>query len=503
MALLDLKEGRFIMKYLRKYYFLIFILLFLIIFLINYQNYIRTEKIIRSDFKREIELIESNVINSLENAFAAYSIFEIVLNEEMEEKSKILLEKYRDDPRPEEWNLAELKSKMPNYELYIINQNLKIVNTTLSEDLGLDFSKYREFAELLSARMEKQKFTADKLDLAQNTGLINKYSYQPTPDGSYLLELSINITERFPTLGDFNIFSTSEQLMQKYNNLRSINFYKFGQNSERVGLLNSSNPAELEDVDSETKEMVKKTVFKNTIQNRSLKKDDYQLTEIYLPFLVEGSETDSEWWNSFVVKVSYDNQKLINNLEHEKQFLIFNLSIIFITFVLFSFIMSYFIKKTEEMAYHDHLTGLPNRKAFENYFNQEKKKNTEQKLAILYLDLDGFKSVNDNYGHDTGDLLLKTAASRLKNTIRSKDRVSRMGGDEFTVLLTGIANANDVKKIIKKIENKIAEPYQIYGQKIEISCSIGYSIDYRAKNSFQELINRADLAMYEVKNEKN
>ena len=439
----------------------------------------------------------------MENSFAAYSIFEIILNEEMEEKSKILLEKYQKEPNPEQWNLAELKSKMPDYEIYIINQNLKIVNTTLAEDLGLDFSKYREFAELLKARMEKGEFTADRLDLAQNTGLINKYSYQPTPDGSYLLELSVNITERFPILGDSNIFSTSEQLKQKFKQLNSINFYKFGQDSNRVGLLSSSNPSELEEVDFETKNVVKKAVSENDIQTRSFMQENYQVTEIYLPFLVNDSETDSEWWNSFVVRVSYDNRDLLSSLEQEKQSLIFNLSLIFIIFSVFSFIMSYFIKKTEEMAYHDHLTGLPNRKAFEKYFNQEKRKKAANNLAILYLDLDGFKEVNDNYGHDTGDLLLKTAGTRLKNSIRSKDRVSRMGGDEFTVLLTGIESPKDVKKIIKKIEAKIAEPYQIYGQKIEISCSIGYSIDYRSKNTFQELINRADLAMYEVKNEKN
>jgi diguanylate cyclase (GGDEF)-like protein len=165
--------------------------------------------------------------------------------------------------------------------------------------------------------------------------------------------------------------------------------------------------------------------------------------------------------------------------------------------------MFYFINKIEEMAFRDHLTGLPNRKAFEKYFNQENKKNHNQKLAILYLDLDGFKEVNDNYGHDTGDLLLKTVASRLENTIRSQDKVSRMGGDEFTILLTDIESFRDAKKIIKKIEAKIAEPYQIYGQEIKISCSIGYSVDYKAQMSFQELINKADLAMYEVKNEKN
>jgi sensor domain CHASE-containing protein len=204
------------MKYLRKYYFVIFILLFIIIFFINQQNYNRTEKIIRSNFDSEISLIKNNVINSLKNAFDTYSISEIVLNKEMEENSRILLVKYEEDQNPENWDLNGLESRMPDYEIYIINQNLKIINSTLSEDMGLDFSKYREFSKLLSSRMEQKEFVADKLDLAQNTGLINKYSYQPTPDGKYLLELSINITERFPVMENFNIFTTSSQMVQRY-----------------------------------------------------------------------------------------------------------------------------------------------------------------------------------------------------------------------------------------------------------------------------------------------
>ena len=491
------------MEYLRKYYFIIFILLFLLVIFINFQNYKRTEKIIKSNFEAEIELIKNNVFNSLEDAYAAFSISEIVLNSEMENKSELLLEKYEGDKDPKNWNLLKLKEKMPDYEIYIINRNLEVVNTTAAEDSNPNLSAYTDFSNLLHSRMESEDFAAANINLEQNTASINKYSYQLSPDSSYLFELSIDLTERFPFLDDFNVFSAAENLTEKYEQLRSIDFYKLVQAGNKVVLISSSDSTELELISNSTRSILKKSVSTNNMQSLTYKNENYEITDLYYPILLSNFQIDSKWLDSFVVKVSYDNQKLLSSLTQEKYAFYFNLTIFFIIFMIFSLLISYLIKKTEEMALYDHLTGLPNRKAFEDYFYEEHKSSSNKKLAVLYLDLDNFKEVNDNYGHDTGDLLLKTTASRLKNIIRSQDKVSRMGGDEFTVLLTDIENKKDVKKVIKKIEEKIAEPYQINGIKINISCSIGYSIDHGKKRSFQELINKADLAMYEVKKEKN
>lgn len=283
--------------------------------------------------------------------------------------------------------------------------------------------------------------------------------------------------------------------------VNSINFYKIEENSAEITLFNNSNPAEVETISSETKSIAKSVVETGETETKIIDNGSYQITEKYYPFFL--SNNDSEWWNNFVVKISYDNRLLVNQLEEERYQFIFNMIIIFIVFIIFSIIMGYYIKKTEAMAYSDPLTGLPNRKAFEKSFNKHNNKHSRRKKAILYLDLDNFKEVNDQHGHETGDLLLKAAAKRLENAVRAKDRVSRMGGDEFTVLLTDIKGESDIKKIINKIENRIAEPYQINDKTINISCSIGYSIDHQSNRSLKELMNKADLAMYEVKNEKN
>jgi diguanylate cyclase (GGDEF)-like protein len=351
--------------------------------------------------------------------------------------------------------------------------------------------------------LKNKKFVADRLDLAQNTGLITKFSYQPSPDSKYLFELGIDISKRFAILRDFNLFKMSDDLIQRYEQLQNINIYKYSQKSNKVGLLKSSNPDELEAVSPTAKAMVIETYTENKMQKNSFVEENYQITDFYLPFLVSDEESDSEWWNSFVIRVRYDDQTLVEQLKQERKNILLKLFILFITFIIFSLVIHYLIKNTKAIAFHDCLTGLPNRKAFEEYFHNQKKKNKNYQMAVLYLDLDGFKGINDNYGHETGDKLLKIAAQRLKSSLRADDKISRIGGDEFTILLTEIKSEKDVEMIINKLKNRIAEPYQIDGQEVSISCSIGYSMDDQKEKSFKELLNQADTAMYLVKNEKN
>lgn len=490
------------MRLLRKYYYIIFILFFLIIFSLNYCSYNRSVERINSNFDREIELIKSNVFSSLENAFAAYSISDLILTKEMKANSKILLEKYKKDPHPKDWNLALLKDKMPGYEIYVINRNLKIINTTLKADSGLKLSQYPELSGLIYAYFESEKFTADKFSLGRKTGLINKYSYYPTPDQKYILELSINIKERFPILADFNIFQAAEDLKDQYQQLRSINFYKFFEKSNHVNLLNSSSNSKEDNISPTEKNMIKNTVNNKEISTQIKNISRFQITNIYLPVLISENVPDADWWKSFIVQVSYDNQQVVKALEEENFEFLFNIVIILVLFIIFSLTMIYLIKQTETLAYYDHLTGLLNRKAFERHFNQEKNRKLDKKLALLYLDLDDFKKVNDNYGHDIGDLLLKLVSQRLKNAVRNEDKVSRIGGDEFTVLLTNIKTEADVKKVIAKIEAKLKEPFQIKGNEISISSSIGYSIGHRDQSLFQTMLIQADSEMYKNKNDK-
>ncbi len=164
-------------------------------------------------------------------------------------------------------------------------------------------------------------------------------------------------------------------------------------------------------------------------------------------------------------------------------------------------------KRSEEMivhmAYHDHLTGLPNRLLLIDRLNQVVARGRRKKFyaAILFLDLDRFKVINDTLGHPVGDKLLKAVAERLKNCLREGDTVARLGGDEFTVLLQEINRPQDVTKVVEKIFSAFETPFVIDGHELFITTSIGISIFPNDGEDTDTLLKNADIAMYRAKDE--
>ncbi|MEB3230592.1 MAG: GGDEF domain-containing protein [Leptolyngbyaceae bacterium] len=152
------------------------------------------------------------------------------------------------------------------------------------------------------------------------------------------------------------------------------------------------------------------------------------------------------------------------------------------------------------MAYHDPLTGLPNRKLFQERFIQsiEWAETNQHVVALLFLDLDGFKLINDTQGHVVGDLLLKSVAQRLKGCLRGSDTVARLGGDEFVVILPGIPESQ-VDRVAKKILKTLAQPFVIQSHSVTITTSIGISLYPFDGKQFDKLIVEADQAMYRAK----
>ncbi|MGB6297236.1 MAG: CHASE2 domain-containing protein [Rivularia sp. (in: cyanobacteria)] len=153
------------------------------------------------------------------------------------------------------------------------------------------------------------------------------------------------------------------------------------------------------------------------------------------------------------------------------------------------------------IAYHDALTGLPNRKAFTEELHKSLSwaKSSHCMLALLFVDLDGFKQVNDSLGHKMGDLLLITVAQRLSNCLRGSDTVSRLGGDEFTIILRKIPEAEVAGKIADKILKSITEPIVLESHNATVSASIGISIFPDNAHNCETLLKQADAAMYHAK----
>lgn len=152
-------------------------------------------------------------------------------------------------------------------------------------------------------------------------------------------------------------------------------------------------------------------------------------------------------------------------------------------------------------AHHDPLTGLPNRRLFLDRLEQELKhaNRSSLPLALLFMDLDGFKEVNDSLGHEAGDRVLCDVAERLAECVREDDTVARQGGDEFTVILTAARRRKDVELVAQSIIDALAKPFQTALQPVHISVSIGISFYPQDASSPLALLEAADRAMYKAK----
>lgn len=153
------------------------------------------------------------------------------------------------------------------------------------------------------------------------------------------------------------------------------------------------------------------------------------------------------------------------------------------------------------MAHHDALTNLPNRRLFDDRLGMALKRARRdgEHLALLCLDLDDFKDVNDSFGHETGDRMLCGVARRLEQCVRESDTVGRMGGDEFTVLLTKINGPDDVRIMEEKFRAALAEPFDLDGHTLTISPSIGTAVYPEQGYDKEQLLRHADANMYATK----
>lgn len=159
-------------------------------------------------------------------------------------------------------------------------------------------------------------------------------------------------------------------------------------------------------------------------------------------------------------------------------------------------------QKEHRLAYFDALTDLPNRRLFLDRLNQSLSHafRYDQKVALMFIDLDGFKDVNDSMGHDIGDLLLQSVGRRLEECLRKSDTVARIGGDEFTCILPRIERSEDVNIVAKKVIKALTTPFYLKGHKIRMSGSIGASLFPDHTKELEELVKNADMAMYHAKN---
>ncbi|UKS26420.1 GGDEF domain-containing protein [Paenibacillus sp. HWE-109] len=153
------------------------------------------------------------------------------------------------------------------------------------------------------------------------------------------------------------------------------------------------------------------------------------------------------------------------------------------------------------MAFHDTLTGLPNRRLFKDHLQQmiAEVKRTNRSFALLYLDIDDFKAINDTMGHDVGDAFLQTFAQRIQGCLREVDMFARMGGDEFTILLPAVDCEEHVESVAQRIVQCVDQPWEVLDQYFKATVSMGITLYHKGITDSAKMMKEVDIALYQVK----
>jgi len=259
--------------------------------------------------------------------------------------------------------------------------------------------------------------------------------------------------------------------------------------------------------DLDTKEL-KEVVKSIKLHNKTFEKmknglnfsisSSYNYNAIVLTFIAINNELQNKNVAYLVVYTESDYlDKLLVENDYSKILL---LSILLVLFI-FSLYITNTQQRLEQMAHFDKLTGLPNRAYFYIELEQEIKRASRlnHKLSLMFIDLDGFKNINDTYGHNVGDILLIETAHRLKKSIRNMDIAARIGGDEFIILLTNVQDESNASLIAQKIIDKLNEGFTINKQILSVGASIGIASFPQDATEVSSLVGCADEAMYKAK----
>lgn len=467
-------------------------------------QYTSIKEIIKDKYQSRQQLVEKNILQTVNYINDSYKVIEQELNQEMKEYSKLMIDKYRDNPDVMDWDLKELKAKFEYYDIYIINSDLKVIKTTNEADLGLDFSKFGNFASVVRERLKGDSFEVDRIDLATQTGEIKKYSYMPTPDNKYLLELSIAMEDKYPGFEQLNMFTDAGELTAEYEMVEDISFYSVEPVNYGVAKLRSNKKPYLDpDVPDLKEELARQSVLTGKMQAADYEGGSFKHRLKFFPVLI-GDARNNKGWNSYVVGITYDDQIMEAELNRHQYLFFTNILLMIIFFIAFIIVVIYLLNKFEYQANHDKLTGLANRKLFVEGFEKIKAEADKRgsKSAVIFIDIDKFKLINDNYGHDIGDKVLEKIAGRMKNSLKEDDRLARMGGDEFVLALSNLSSRKEAVKITQRLIDTFKNPLSIKGKKIDVNLSAGISFYPDDGQQLEDLIKNADYAMYQAKRKK-
>ncbi len=484
-------------KFLNKYKYFLIIPLFIVIAILMVLNFKMTHRMIQDKYNQINHMVEDSVMNAFVDIDRIYMGKEDEINNKMKDYSDQLLAYYDKTPDINQWDLDALKASFADYEIYVIDDQLKVVASSLKADVGLDFNQYPSFASLLQNRFDSDSFFVGDLQVSINTGTFQKYSYIPSPDHRYIFELSIDVDRFLEESKQLNASEESLSLKERYPSVSNITLYKYSEDNKQTVRIIPNHPLQAVN-DPQIKESVERALLLGEKQSYKVYEDHQYSRQTYMPIILG---EDSVFWNNMVVCVTYDLKPMYLEEQRAKEMLMINLMALMIILATFFISLSFLIKRLESLAFKDSLTGLMNRVAFEEKIKKYyvKHRSMTSPLFMMFIDINKFKFINDTYGHQMGDDVIKAVAGILEINFADKGCVARLGGDEFVIAITQIESIEALAQQVENMINLFSDPLTLNGESVDISLSVGIAQQEDTSLDIEALIQRADMAMYQSK----
>ncbi|SFE58446.1 diguanylate cyclase (GGDEF) domain-containing protein [Alteribacillus iranensis] len=436
----------------------------------------------------QVQQTEEMVTSSLHSFEKAHYLFEEETASKMQENTYRLLDKYKDNPHFDEWDFEQLEQQL-GMDIYILDTENVITHSSFPDDIGLDFEACCEkLASVLNERREAGHFFHDGMDIEQETGEVKKYSYMATPDKQYMIELGYSVEES-QIFEEFNFFRVMENLADQYDSIYDIHVLN-------IGGYSLGEPVDEARLSPERREAFEKTY---ATKQPSEVEEEWKGEPAIYRYTPYESKVDNGTTKNKVLEIVYNNNELQSVLEENRNNFYMTLVIVLTVATALALLISHWIAKPMHMAFHDSLTGLKNRAAFNDFLRSQLRQKS-QETALIMVDLDNFKAVNDTLGHDRGDVLLKQIAFHLSSTIRKGDTPFRLGGDEFMIIMphTNREEAESAAaRVISDIQHSIETDHSL--SMLNVTASAGIAIAPEHGKDPDVLFKKADSALYASK----
>lgn len=438
-------------------------------------------------------LIENNILTAMQFVDKAHLYFDTEITAVMEQELRSLRNYYEENPDIYSWDIEAIKERT-NMEFYVIDVNNTVALTTYDPIRNYNFNVCcQNFVELLNERRESDTFFSDGLENSVATYDLWKYSYLSTPDYQYILELGVPVVET-EIYQSFNFFEVANQLVESYADLSQLNVIVkdgfFLEEGDQIGVVeNLAEPIQM--AYAEAMETRQPTEYKERLSNHAVK------IHRFLPYAAEVQRGISTERIIYMVFNNDSERALVE--KNNRQFVLVFIVAIFTAMLLLAVILK-MLTKTMYLATYDTLTGAYNRASYLQQMDALLQKERSAPIGLLLIDVDNFKQVNDQYGHQIGDYVLKEMAGLLQQITKKTGHVVRFGGDEFAIVLER-ANEEKLQRLAEQVLHHVRtnesvahlEAWRI------ITASIGGAVQLNPKEGEEVLFSRADKALYESK----